>query len=166
MSTISQTPRIKTTGLFDNRIQFLLGAAAVIAMLAVIFISIVVSRDGASLGANAYRLYRQGEWVSVPFTPAQAYQIFRLGEVASSSTEAYRIYRQGEWASNSTSADMSTYHLSERTMVNTQADLSTYQLSERTWMDAQAGLALYLSSERTSVPVRFTPYQQSEWFGQ
>jgi hypothetical protein len=134
MSTISQTPSIKTTRLFDNRIQFLLLAAAVIAMLAVIFINVVVSRDAASLGANAYRLYRQGEWVSVPFTPAQAYQIFRKGEVASSvsSNEAYQIYRQGEWTSTTSSADLSTYHL----------------------------------SERTSVPVRFTPYQQSEWFGQ
>jgi hypothetical protein len=148
MSTISQTPGIKTTRLFDNQIQFLLGAAAVIAMLAAIFIN-MVSRDAASLGANAYRLYRQGEWVSVPFTPEQAYQVFRLGEVASSSTEAYQIYRQGEWASNSASSY-----------------LSTYQLSERTRVDPQAGLALYLNSERTSVPVRFTPYQLSEWFSQ
>ena len=168
MSTISQTPNIKTTRLFDNQIQFVLLAATVIAMLAVIFFNVVVSRNAASLNANAYRLYRQGEWVSVPFTPAQAYQIFREGEVASSvsNTEAYQIFRQGEWTSTPSSADMSTYHLSERTMVNTQADLSAYHLSERTLIDPQAGLAIYLNSERTSVPVRFTPYQQSEWFGQ
>lgn len=168
MSTISQTPNIKTPRLFDNRIHFVLLAAAVIAMLAVIFINVVVSRDAASLGANAYRLYREGEWVSVPLTPAQAYQIFRRGEVASpvNNVQSYQIYRQGEWASTASSTDMSTYHLSERTMVDTQADLSAYQLSERTRMDPQAGLAIYLNSERTSVPVRFTPYQQSEWFGQ
>jgi hypothetical protein len=154
MSTISQTPRIKTSRLFDNRIQFVLLAVAVIAMLAVIFINLPHSQVAVSVEANAYRLYRQGEWTSVPFTPAQAYQIFRRGEVAPpvSHAEAYRIYRQGEWASASTPV--------------TAGDLSAYHISERTLVDSQAGLAIYHNSEWTSIPVQFTPYQRSEWFGE
>lgn len=153
MSTISQTPNIKTTRLIDPRIQSLLLAAAVLAMLAVIFFNIAVSSEAVSLNDNAYRLYRQGEWVSVPYTPAQAYQIFR----------------QGEWASAGipvTAGDLSAYHLSERTLVVAQAGLAAYQLSERTRIDPQAGRVIYLNSERTRVPVPFSPYQQSEWFGE
>ena len=154
MSTISQTPSIKTSRLIDPRIQSLLLAATVIAMLAVIFINLPLSQSALSMEANAYRLYRQGEWASVPFTPAQAYQIFRRGEVTSpvSSAEAYRIYHQSEWASAGIPV--------------TAGDLSAYHLSERTLIDPQAGLTIYLNSERTRVPVLFTPYQQSEWFGQ
>ncbi len=42
-----------------------------------------------------------------------------------------------------------------------------YLVSERTFVDAQASIAAYpyLNSERTSVPVNFTKYQRSEWFG-
>ena len=154
MSTISQTPTIKTTRLFDTRTQFMLLAVAVIALLAVIFINLPLSQSVVSVDTNAYRLYRQGEWASVPFTPAQGYQIFRRGEVASpvSSAEAYRIYRQGEWASAGIPV--------------TAGDLSAYHISERTLIEPQAGLAIYHNSERTSVPVRFNPYQLSEWFGQ
>lgn len=171
MSTISQTPTIKTNRLFDNRIQFLLLAVAVIAILAMIFNNVSVSSEAGSTDVNAFQLYRQGEWVSVPFTPVQAYQIFRWGEVASpvSSAEGYQIYRQGEWVAVGipvTAGDLSIYYLSERTFVDAQAGFAAYQQSERTFTDPQAGLALYLSSERTTVPVRFTIYQQSEWFGQ
>ena len=171
MSTISQAPNIKTTRLSDNRIQTLLLAAAVIAMLAVIFASVAISPEAVSLNDNAFQLYRQGEWVSVPFTPAQAYQIFRSGEVAStvSSSEAYQIFRQGEWASAGipvTAGNLSAYHLSERTLVDAQAGLAAYQLSERTLVDPQAGMAVYHNSERNRGPVQFSPYQQSEWFGE
>jgi hypothetical protein len=166
MSTISQTPNVKNTRLFDNRIQFVLLAAAVIAMLAVMFNNVLVSQGAASLSSNAYRLYRQGEWVSVPFTPVQAYQIFRRDEVTSpaSSVEAYQIFRQGEWAS--VAIDLTSYHLSERTLLNAQAGMAAYHLGERTLIDSQTGLAIYLNSERTRVPIPFTLYQQSEWFGQ
>jgi hypothetical protein len=38
-------------------------------------------------------------------------------------------------------------------------------LSERTFVDPPAGLEIYRQSERTRIPVRFDPYQRSEWFG-
>jgi hypothetical protein len=171
MSTISQTHNMKNVRLIDNRVQTLLLGAAVIAILAVIFVNVAFSSAAVSMNDNAYRLYRQGEWAFVPFTPAQAYQIFRRGEVASpvSSAEAYQIYRQGEWASASipvTAGDLSAYHLSERTMVKALSGLDIYHLSERTLVDPQAGLAIYHNSERTSLPVQFNPYQRSEWFGE
>lgn len=171
MSTILQTPKIKTPRLADARTQSLFLAAAVIAMLAVIFANVAVSSKAGSMDVNAFQLYRQGEWVSVPFTPAQAYQIFRRGEVVSpvTSAEAYQIFRQGEWASARipvTGGDLSAYHLSERTLVNPAAGLEIYQLSERTMVDPQVGMATYHNSERTRLPVQFNPYQRSEWFGE
>jgi len=51
-------------------------------------------------------------------------------------------------------------------VTGTNAGFSIYLLSERTFVDPQAGMATYLASERTSLPVRFTPYQRSEWFGE
>jgi hypothetical protein len=171
MSTILQTPKMKNARLIDIRVQALLLAAAVIAMLAVIFANVAVSSEAGSMDVNAFQLYRQDEWASVPFTPAQAYQIFRRGEVASpaSSAEAYQIFRQGEWASARipvTAGNLSAYHLSERTLMDTQAGLAAYQLSERSLLDPQADMAIYQLSERTRHPVQFSPYQRSEWFGE
>jgi hypothetical protein len=80
---------------------------------------------------------------------------------------AYMLHRQGEWASvNIPTVDMRAYHLSERTLIDPNIGFSIYLLSERTFVDAQAGMAAYLNSERTSVPVNFTKYQRSEWFGE
>jgi len=62
--------------------------------------------------------------------------------------------------------DMTAYHLSERTLVVAVTSPAIYLLSERTFVDPQAGMATYLESERTSIPVRFTKYQLSEWFGE
>jgi len=173
MSTISQTPRIKVVRISENRVLNLIVAAACLAMMAALIASAAVSNTAGSFDQNAYNLYRQGEWLSVPvhFSAAKAYQIFRLGEVASSVTpaEGYQIYRQGEWASASipvTASDLSAYHLSERTMVEALSGLDIYHLSERTLVDPQAGLAIYHNSERTSLPVQFNPYQRSEWFGE
>jgi hypothetical protein len=63
------------------------------------------------------------------------------------------------------SADLTAYHLSERTLVDPNAGLAIYLQSEHTLVDPQAGLAIYQQSKRTSVPVRFNKYQRSEWFG-
>jgi hypothetical protein len=65
------------------------------------------------------------------------------------------------------SADLSSYHLSERTMIeatiiNTFAE---YFASEHTLVDPLAALAAFFESERTSIPIPFTQYQLSEWFG-
>jgi hypothetical protein len=43
--------------------------------------------------------------------------------------------------------------------------MEQYHQSERTFVDPQAGMAIYHTSERTRIPVRFTRYQLSEWFG-
>jgi hypothetical protein len=61
--------------------------------------------------------------------------------------------------------NLDAYHQSERTLVDPYAGLAVYQLSERTFVDPYAGLEMYQNSERTSVPVRFTKFQLSEWFG-
>jgi len=51
-------------------------------------------------------------------------------------------------------------------VTGTNAGFSIYLLSERTLVDPQAGMAAYFNSERTSIPVLFTKYQRSEWFGE
>jgi hypothetical protein len=120
------------------------------------------------LNYRAYTLYRQGEWLSVPAKHADAYQIFRRGEVASPVTnaEAYLRYRRGEWSSVVLPAvDLTAYHLSERSLIAPNAGLATYHRSERTFVDTQTGMATYHVSERTRIPVRFTRHQLSEWFG-
>ena len=173
MSTLSQTPRIKFVRIPENRVLSLLVVAACLAVMAALITSVPVPNTAGSFDQNAYNLYRQGEWLSMPvhFSAAKSYHIFRLGEVASpvTSAEAYQIYRQGEWASAAipvTAGDLSAYHLSERSLVNPSAGIEIYQLSERTMVDPQTGMAIYHSSERTSLPVQFNPYQRSEWFGE
>ena len=153
MSTISsaQKPPAIVVPHFRNLILIALAILAV--MLVVLAASNVASPAATSFDYTAYLLHRRGEWVSVPVTDsAKAYQIFRSGEVASpvSNAAAYQLYRQGEWASVGIPA----------------TDLSTYHFSERTFVDAPSGLEIYRQSERTSVPVPFTPYQLSEWFGE
>ena len=126
----------------------------------------------SSISVNGLEPYRQSEWLSVPIrlSNAEAYQIFRRGEVASplSHAEAYHLFRLGEWVSVNVPAslgvDMTAYHLSERTLTDPKAGLAMYLLSERTLVDPQAGMATYFNSERTSFPVLFTKYQFSEWF--
>ncbi len=103
------------------------------------------------------------------------------------SAEAFPQYRQSEWASSVLPAtgvnDAEAYHLSERTMIPTQTGLTVYHLSEwtmfpvlvsfssyleseRTLVEVPDGMTIYLNSERTRVPVLFTKYQLSEWFGE
>ena len=78
----------------------------------------------------------------------------------------YQVYRQSEWASVPVPAvDLSAYLQSERTLVDPNAGMAIYQHSERTLTDPQAGMAIYQHSERTRIPVPFTKYQLSEWFG-
>jgi len=173
MSTISQTPKINTARTLSIRNASLLVVAALIVAVVVFFTSVAGSPAAKPIDHSAYMLYRQGEWLSVPIpvNNAEAYQIFRSGEVASplSNAETYHLFRLGEWASVEVSVspvvDMTAYHLSERTLTDPNAGLSIYLLSERTLVDPQAGMAAYLTSERTSVPVNFTKYQRSEWFG-
>ena len=171
MSTISQTPKINVFRIPENRVLSLLLVAAGLIIMFAIISNAAVENTARSFDQNAYNLYRHGEWLSVPVSHAQAYQIFRRGEVASPVThaEAYQLYRQGEWVSAGipvTASDLSAYHLSERARVDALAGLAAYQLSERTLIDPQAGMAIYQESERTSLPVQFNPYQRSEWFGE
>ena len=117
MSTISQTPKVDTArGLNIRNLNLLIAAALVIAVL-VVFASIATPA-AAPVDQDAYMLYRQGEWRSVPssVSNAEAYQIFRLGETTSVN------------ATNASVVDLTAYHFSERTMV--PALFSTYQLSE------------------------------------
>lgn len=171
MSTISQAPKTNTASTLNIRNASLLVVAALIVAVVVFFTSVAGSPTAAPVDNSAYLLYRQGEWLSVPIpvNNAEAYQIFRSGEVTSPLTnaEAYRLFRLGEWASMNVPAitvDMTAYHLSERTLVDADAGFAIYLLSERTLIDPQAGMAIYLNSERTSTPARFTKYQLSEWF--
>lgn len=165
MSSITVTHKTKTLSILDNRNLSLVILAALVGMLVTVVAVSAGSPAAEPFDHNAYRLYRQGEWVSVPVSSAQAYQIFRHGEVASpgNPAEAYRIFRVGEWAV-ADAIDLSAYQQSERTLLDPNARLAVYQLSERTLVDPQAGFRQYLLSERTRTP-SFTKYQRSEWFG-
>jgi hypothetical protein len=186
MSTITAINKVNSHGALNNRNLILIAVGLLVLMLTVIAAVSMTSPAAKPFDDTAYRLYRQGEWVSVPVSNAEAYQIFRRGEVASpvshaeayqifrsgevtsplSSAEAYQLYRQGEWTSvEAAAADLSTYHLSERDLINPNAGMAIYLQSERTLIDPQAGLAAYFASERNSIPVSFTQYQLSEWFG-
>jgi hypothetical protein len=167
MSSISVTQKSKTISILDNRNIGLIILAALVTMLMAVVAVSAASPATQPFDYNAYMLHRQGEWVSVPVSSADAYQIFRSGEVASpvNNAEAYRIFRQGEWAAVPAS-DLSAYLQSERTLVDPTAGLAIYQLSERTLVDPQAGMVVYHNSERTHIPVRFNKYQRSEWFGE
>lgn len=183
MSTISATQKSKTLSILDNRNLSLIILTVLVTMLVAVVAVSAAAPAAKAFDYNAYMLHRKGEWLSVPVSSAQAYQIFRRGEVASPANpaEAYRIFRLGEWTAVDAvdlsayqqsehtlvdaNAGLSIYQLSERTLTDPNAGLSIYQLSERTLVDPQAGMAVYFSSERTRVPVRFNPYQLSEWFG-
>ncbi len=187
MSTISQTPKIKTVRILNNRNLNLFIITALIVAFVAIFTGAVAFTTVKPIDHSAYMLYRQGEWLSVPVhvSNAEAYQIFHRGEVASplsnaeayqlfrkgevpsmlTNAEAYQLFRRGEWASVIPVVDMTAYHLSERMLIDPRAGLTVYLLSERTLVDPRAALATYFNSERTSIPVLFTAYQRSEWFG-
>jgi hypothetical protein len=189
MSTISQTPKVSTVHILNNRNLNFFVAAALVATVVVIFASIVRSPAAKPMDHSAYMTYRQGEWASIPISNQTAYQIFRGGEVASplsiteayqtfrkgevvsvpnvTNAEAYQLFRLGEWASvNIPAIDLSAYRLSERTLTDPNAGLEMFLQSERTLTDPQAGMAIYFNSERTLVPAPFTQFQLSEWFGQ
>ena len=123
----------------------------------------------APLSADAFPQYHQSEWqsVAVPVTGVSGVESYH-------QSERTLIPVQAGWLA---------YYLSERTLVNpfaeylasertlspiVNADLSMYHLSERTLTEAIAinDLSQYFASERTSIPVQFTQYQISEWFGQ
>jgi hypothetical protein len=171
MSSTIQTPKISIIRLLNDRtLMSLFILAALVVTLMVIFTSAMERPTAISINDQAYMIHRQGEWVSVPIPvdSAEAYRIYRQGEVTSpvSNAEAYLIHRQGEWASVAMPAvDLTAYHLSERTLVDPNAGLAIYLQSERTFVDPLAGIAIYRASERASMPVRFTKYQLSEWFG-
>ena len=155
MSTISQTPKVNAARTLNIRPVNLLIVAALVLGVVAIFAS-TASPAAKPVDRSAYMLYRQGEWLSVP--------------ISVSNAEAYQIFRLGEWASvtipAATGLDLTAYHLSERTLVDANSNFAEYLLSEHTLTDPQAGMAIYLNSERTSVPVHFTQYQRSEWFGE
>ena len=139
----------------------------------------------APLSADAFPQYRQSEWHSsaVPLTGVSGLETYRqsertlipaqVGLMAYQLSERTLVNPLGEYlASERTlspivNVDLSSYHLSERTMTEAVLvnNFAEYFASERTLVDPQAGLATYFESERTSVPVQFTQYQISEWFG-
>ena len=171
MSTISQAPKVNTARRLNIRNLNLLIAAALVLAVAAIFAS-TAAPAAQPVDRSAYMLYRQGEWLSVPIAVnnAEAYQVFRNGEVTSplSNIEAYQLFRLGEWASVHTptiAVDLTTYHLSERTLLDAKAGFAAYLRSERTFVDPNVGRAIFLDSERTMIPVPFSLYQLSEWFG-
>jgi hypothetical protein len=139
----------------------------------------------APLSAGAFPQYHQSEWHSsaVPVTSVSGLEMYRQSErtliPAQAGLMAYQLSERtlvnplGEYlASERTlspivNVDLSSYHLSERTMTEAVLvnNFAEYFASERTLVDPQAGLATYFESERTSVPVQFTQYQISEWLG-
>lgn len=189
MSTISQTPKINNARPLNVFNVNLLVVAALLVTIIAIFNAVAGSPAARPIDHSAYMIYRQGEWLSVPISNQEAYQIFRRAEVASPVTnsqayqtfrngevisvpdltkaEAYQLFRLGEWASeNIPTVDLTAYRLSERTLTNPNAGLTMFHLSERTLTDPQAGLAAYFNSERTMIPAPFTKFQLSEWLGQ
>jgi hypothetical protein len=171
MSSISLARKVRPIDILNKRNFNLFIFAALVTTLVAIAAASLASPARQSFDQAAYMLHRQGEWLSEPVSNAEAYQIFRRGEVASpvSNAEAYRLFRLGEWQSVGipvTAVDLSAYHTSERTLVGSNAGLEVYLLSERTMVDPQAGMAAYLNSERTHVPAPFNKYQLSEWFGE
>jgi hypothetical protein len=136
-----------------------------------------------TLSADEFPAYRESEWhsVLVPETGVNGQDVYRQSErtliPAQAGLMAYHLSERtlvdplAEYlASERTlspimTADFSSYHLSEWTMVPVQVDFSSYLESERTLLEAPDGMTIYLTSERTGIPVRFTPYQLSEWFG-
>lgn len=107
--------------------------------------------------------------LEVPTVPQNATEDQSQIAFAPLSADAFPEYRQSEWGLAvvpvTGAGGMDAYHDSERTMVDPNAGLAIYNLSEHTLTDPQAGIQTYLASERASVPVRFTQYQLSEWFG-
>jgi hypothetical protein len=137
------------------------------------------------MSADAFRQYRQSEWHSgaMPVTGISGLETYQQSErmliPAQAGLMEYQLSERtlveplAEYlASERTlspivNADLSVYHLSERTMTEAVLvnNFAEYFASERTLVDPQAGLATYFDSERTSIPVSFTTYQLSEWFG-
>jgi hypothetical protein len=112
MSSTLQTAKINTIRILNSRhLMSLFILAALMVTLVTIF-NFAVDRPAAkSLNEEAYRIHRQGEWVSVPIRVDNA--------------EAYRLHRQGEWASVAIPVvDLTAYHLSERTLVVPNAGLA------------------------------------------
>ena len=140
----------------------------------------------APLSADAFPPYRQSEWHSsiVPETSVSSFETYHQSErmliPAQAGLMAYQLSERtlvnplAEYlASERTlspivNLDLSSYYLSERTMTEATRSntFAEYFASERTLVDPQAGLATYFDSERTSIPVNFTTYQLSEWFGE
>lgn len=149
-----KTSTIRT--LNDRNLMSLCILAAIVVTLLVVFANAADHPTAKSINNEAYMIYRQAEWDSVP--------------IPMDNAEAYLIYRQGEWTSVAFPAvDLTVYHQSERTLIDPNGGLKVYQLSERTLIDPQAEMALYWQSERALHPARnlssFNLYQQSEWFG-
>lgn len=75
-------------------------------------------------------------------------------------------YHRDEQTRVDTNTGLAIYQHSERTLADPVAGLKIYQESEHTYVDPQDGMTIYHQSERTRNPVRFNPYQLSEWFGE
>ena len=126
------------------------------------------------LSADAFPQYRQSEWQSNPvlvggFSPEQLQREYILGErygalpdQNASLIAEQKIHRE--------------YILGERYGVmpekyTLEQALREYWLGERYGqtpigsLNSMNGLEQYHQSERSSIPVQFTPYQISEWFG-
>lgn len=138
----------------------------------------------APLSADAFPQYRQSEWHSGAVTNVSGLENYHQSErtlippqaglMAYQLSERTLINPLAEYlASERTlspilSTDLSSYHLSERTMTEAAIvnNFAEYFASERTLIDPQAGMASYFNSERTMIPAPFTKFQLSEWFGQ
>jgi hypothetical protein len=128
-------------------------------IVAVIVIALVVALSAIIASAT-------GTDIVAPNVPQNSAENTNDVALAPLSANAFPEYRQSEW--NSIAAPVTDvsglemYRQSERTLIPAQASLMTYHLSERTLVNP---LTEYLASERTSIPVQFTAYQISEWFG-
>src|SRR5215212_5708342 len=85
MSSTVHAPKINTVRtLNDRNLMSLFVLAALIVTLVVSFTYAADRPAAESINYEAYMIHRQGEWLSVPIPVdnAEAYRIFRRGEVS------------------------------------------------------------------------------------
>lgn len=123
----------------------------------------------APLAADAFPAYRESEWhaSAAAVTGVDGMDIYRLSERTLVDPFAeYHASERGLVGIPVTGVtDAEAYYSSERTLIPVMVDFSGYLESERTLVDVPDGMTIYRTSEWTVIPVRFTPYQLSEWFG-
>ena len=178
MSTISKMPENKVARTPNNRTASLLVVVALI-VIAIGLMTVHMKPIGSTSvrvvesNEQAQREYKLGERYGVlpahngSLSPEQIQREYILGERYGVTPEKYTLEQA-----------LREFWLGERYGVTPQEyareqALREYWMGERygqlppdSGLGASVNMTPYLLSERTSIPVQFTPYQLSEWFGQ